>query len=34
MYVCLCHGVTAREILRDYNAQDYMALAGMLAHPA
>jgi len=68
MYVCLCHGVTdrdiraaadsgvtsmrqlgkelgvgtqcgrcaitAREILRDYCAPDYTALAGMLAHPA
>jgi len=68
MYVCLCHGVTdrdiraaadngvtsmrqlgkelgvgsqcgrcaraAREILRDYSTPDYMALAGMLAHPA
>ncbi|EAZ99643.1 MULTISPECIES: bacterioferritin-associated ferredoxin [unclassified Marinobacter] len=67
MYVCLCHGVTdrdiraaadngvtsmrqlgkelgvgtqcgrcaqtAREILRDHSSPDYMALAGMLAHP-
>lgn len=25
---------TAREILRDCNTPDYMALVGMLAHPA
>lgn len=68
MYVCLCHGVTdrdvraaaengissmrqlgkelgvgrqcgrcaatAREILREVNATDYMALANLLAQPA